>query len=310
MTNDRPPQLPTFLIVGAAKAGTTTLHTFLDDNEHLVTSDPKEPKFLSYVAGKTQYNGPGDREVAAKVVKTLEAYHRIFPLTSRGRPRGESSTDNLYYHEDVIPLIHELLNDPAIIIILRNPIDRAFSAYTHLVKYQRESLDFEEALRIEDRRVAEGYEFIWHYKRAGLYYDSVRAYMTHFSRVKVLLLNDLRQSAQRVVDETCAFLGVPSIEVDSTRIYNKSGVPKKNWKSLVHRTLKRNRSLVDRPLRTLLGDKVHGLALRKFRRALYFDNLVKPAVLEPTRAMLVDYYRSDIRSLEGLLDRDLSHWLR
>ncbi|MBO8151777.1 MAG: sulfotransferase [Candidatus Marinimicrobia bacterium] len=132
-------RLADFLIVGAAKSGTTSLHYYLGQHPYIEMSKPKELKFLSWYAGIRGFNGPGDKKCTeSRVVKSYDDYLNIFSAESKDVLCGESSTDNLYFHIEVILLIKKIIGEPKIIIILRNPVDRAFSAYTPCKRGKRE----------------------------------------------------------------------------------------------------------------------------------------------------------------------------
>ena len=97
-----------------------------------------------------------------------------------GKPSADGLT-NLYGYKKIIPLIKRDLGDPKIVIILRNPVDRAFSNFTALSMQGREHLSFEDALAEEPRRMEANWRPVWFYRNLGLYSDQIRAYMKEFS---------------------------------------------------------------------------------------------------------------------------------
>ncbi|RKY52088.1 MAG: sulfotransferase, partial [Candidatus Neomarinimicrobiota bacterium] len=122
-------------------------------------------------------------------------------------------------------------------------MDRAFSAYTHLVREGRENETFERALELEDERIKKGYSFIWHYKNVGFYYEQVKDYLENFSDVKVCLYDDLRKDPIKLVQDIFGFLGVDDnfVPANIGEKYNVSGVPKS--KSL-HRFLRTDNAVM------------------------------------------------------------------
>src|SRR5699024_143961 len=116
-----------------------------------------------------------------------------------------------------------------IIICLRNPVDRAYSAYWHLRNDERERLSFKDALNEEKVRIANNYEFIWHYKNAGLYYEQVKAYIDIFGRenVCIVLQEEISHNIQSTISYILEFLNLDemNIETDNTK-NNPSGIPK------------------------------------------------------------------------------------
>jgi len=217
--------LPNFLVVGAARAGTTSLYYYLKQHPEIFMSRIKEPRFIFAQFTRFPTNGIGDER--SNVVRDLHDYCLLFKESSGENAIGEASPDNLYPYKDAIPTIKRFLGDPKIVIMLRNPTERAFSAYMFLVRDRREFLSFEEALDQEDKRIREGWAPIWFYRKAGFYYDSVKAYSRDFSNVKACLFDDLEKDPSSLVQELYGFLGVdPAFVPNTSTRYNVSGNPK------------------------------------------------------------------------------------
>lgn len=198
--------LPNLLVVGAAKCGTTTLHALLSQHPEIFACSPKEPKFFSFNAGHTSYSGPLDDKVKQGCIKNFTAYNDLFSTGRDHAYRCESSADNLYYHRDVIPEIRTRLGDPKIIIALRDPVARVNSAYNHLVQEGRETYPLGKALREEGARIANGYEFLWHYRAASTYFDAVLDYKINFSNVHTVLLEELDSNFEHELQRLGTFL--------------------------------------------------------------------------------------------------------
>ena len=137
--------LPNFLVVGAGKSGTTSLYHYLKAHPGVFMSRIKEPGFIFAQFNKMPQSGVGDERQTT--VGSFSAYCRLFEDAEGKKAVGEASNDNLYHYERAIPYIKRFFGDIKIIIILRNPVDRAFSAYTYLLRDNREFLTFEEDLR-------------------------------------------------------------------------------------------------------------------------------------------------------------------
>ena len=149
-------RLPNVLIAGAAKSGTTAMYFYLQNHPDIFFSRLKEPCFFSAQVFEFPGNGIGDEQ--KKITQTLTEYELLFRDAGNQKIIADASQDTLYYPE-TIPNIHKYLGDPAILIMLRNPIDRAFSAYGHLVRDNRERLSFEDSLQKEEQRIADRLEF-------------------------------------------------------------------------------------------------------------------------------------------------------
>jgi hypothetical protein len=90
-------------------------------------------EIFSSLVVKFPLRGPGDDFVEQhRMVKSWDTYRQLFAEAGGARAIGEASTDYLYYGRQAIPHIRQHLGDPRIIILLRNPIERAFSCWRHL----------------------------------------------------------------------------------------------------------------------------------------------------------------------------------
>src|SRR5581483_6498173 len=151
--------LPSFLIIGAAKSGTSSVFAWLGQHPEIYTSPIKGPCFFAFDEGaRVRVAGPGDQAVFDRhVVTDPVAYRRLFDgVTPAHRAAGEASVLYLYAPA-AAARIARTIPDVRLIAILRNPVERAFSSFQHLRRDGREPLaDFAEALRAEDARVAAG----------------------------------------------------------------------------------------------------------------------------------------------------------
>ncbi len=295
--------LPNFLVVGAAKAGTTSIYKYLEQHPDVYMSPVKEPKFLTSHALKFPHKGPGDPQVDAGIIRDLNSYKALFTDVDGQKAVGEASADNLYYYDIAIPNIKKHLKEVRIIAILRNPVGRAYSAYLHLVRDQREELSFEEALEAEDYRRRDNWEFIWFYKDVGLYYSQIKAYIDAFGRdrVKIYLFENLKADPVALVQDIYRFLGVDDTFVPQIKRYNVSGVPKSK---LLHEFLRRP-SIV----KSVVKHLIPATTRKNLVLELQNRNLKKPEMRPETRKRLIEVYRDDIKRLEKLIGRDLSSWL-
>jgi hypothetical protein len=298
--------LPNFLLAGAVKCGTTSLYQGLSQHPDIFTSEPKEPDFFFAQFAEIPTKGPGDD--CCPVVQGRTDYVRLFEKAAGRKVIGEGSHTSLFYHEKTIPLIKKYLGDPKIILILRNPVDRALAAYTALLREGREFLPFEEALREEVSRIRDHWRSVWFYREAGLFYAQVKAFRESFSAVKICFYEDLRTEPGTLFRELFRFLEVD--ESFTPLIRSSAGdaasSPRTDlWKGL-H---KRQPGPVQRFARVigrrLLGDS-RWVGLRDRVRA----RTLIPAEMKPeTRRALVHGFRDDILKLQDLLGKDLSPWL-
>ncbi|MDR9399962.1 MAG: sulfotransferase [Psychroflexus sp.] len=293
--------LPNFLVVGFAKCGTTSLVNKLSDHNQIFIPKEKELRYFTYEFLKNSgYKGPGDYRPKRLAVKTVEDYKKKFDISKEFKSIGEASTDISFYYKQTIPKIKTLLDDPKIIIMLRNPTDRAISAYSHLIREERETLSFEEALNIENERIKSGYEFIWGYEKASCYYESVKAFKENFSQVHIVFFEDFITHSEIEIQKILNFLGVENSISSSTSHHNKTGKPKNIY---LNRFL--NRKLwIKELLKKLIGEKISLEIKEKLQR----KNLSKVSIDDEIKSKLNSKFNHDILNLEKLLDENLSHW--
>ena len=300
-----PHRLPNFFLIGAPKSGTTSLYDYLRQHPSVFMPDVKEPRYMAYADAPPPMNGPGDAEANREAVYTRAEYEALFAEAEGTAARGEASVNYLY--SDTAPArIHDLVPDAQLFAVLRNPIERAYSHYLHLLRSGREPLDsFGAALDAEERRREEGWEWSWHYQAVGYYHQQVRRYLEHFDRdqLTIHLFDDFTDDPMEVTQDIYRQLGVdPSFEPDTTVRRRTTGVPLSNrFQQFLYNP--------DNPLRRLsryvLPEAVRDRWLTRLKNA----NLRKPPLSDDVRARLAEAFHDDVHRLERLLDRDLSHWL-
>ena len=216
--------LPNFIVLGAAKAGTTALYFYLMQHPQVHVTPLKETNFFALEGQPLNFGGPGDDEyVNTRSLTRLDDYVEQYRYATGKIARGEASPLYLYSTRAVERIRH-YAPDAKLVAFLRNPVDRAFSSFLHLVRDGREEFtDFRRGLEAEDRRVADHWEHLWHYKRMGLYHEQLRRYYDAFpvGQIKVFLYKDLRTEPERVMRDLFAFLGVdPTFVPDMSQRHN------------------------------------------------------------------------------------------
>lgn len=300
--------LPNFLIAGSAKCGTSSLHSYLAQHPDIFMSRKKEPRFISSQAMTFPLNGPLDFRVEKWYVKKFSDYCELFKDAGNYKIVGESSADTLYFYQQTIPVIKKYLGNPKIVIVLRNPVKRSFSAYQHLVRDARESLSFEDALLKEEDRIKNNWELIYHYRAVSRYYEPIKAFLENFNNVKIVLNEDLAKDPHRVLAEVFEFLGVDTtFQVkDSTTKHNMSGKPRSRW---LHEFLFEGHPLRNF-LRPIIRFFIPGKQRKNISLKIQQKNLTQIKINAETGTMLKNEFRDEIIKLEKLLNRDLSSWLK
>lgn len=294
--------MPNFLIIGAAKAGTTSLCYYLNQHPEIYISLEKEPRYFCPEIYTTFCNGPL-RDGARRSIVTLEEYQKLFAGATDEVALGEASTEYMYFPETP-NRIKQAIPDIRLIAILRNPVERAFSAFCYQLRDGCEDLSFEQALEDEARRIENCWRPGWLYKNAGFYYRQLVPYFEIFERhqIRIYLYEDLDKHLERTLRDICLFLEVnPNFSPDLSR-QNVSKIPKNR---LLNNLVKRNNS-IKTALKWLLPAGVQNDLSHWIRQ---YNLSVKPTLLDEWRYKLMQSYYEDIKKLEELIDRDLSQWL-
>ena len=225
--------LPTFLIVGAPKAGTTALHTALTQHPEVFMSRPKEPKYwLCDDAPPPAWRGPGDAHSQREWIWRREDYLELFDDPEHHRARGESTPFYLW-SRGAHRRIAEGLPDVRLIAVVRDPIDRAYSNWMHLWSDGLEpEADFEAAYRRQDERIRSGWAPFWRYRDLGRYGEQLQHLFRYVdpSRVLVMRYRTLVDEPRTAVDEACRFLGISTGLVSSIPQDNSHNYVPPGWR--------------------------------------------------------------------------------
>lgn len=294
--------LPNFFIVGAAKSGTSSLDRYLNQHPNVYISAKKEAHYFSIPDFPSRFEGPGDDGMNDFTIRDKESYTRLFERVDNETAIGESSAFYLYY-PGTAQRIHDVIPNAKIIILLRNPVERAFSAYMHLIRDEREQLNFRQSLELEDERKTLNYEPLWYYKELGLYSEQIKRYLDVFKRsqVKIVLFEEFTRNPRRVAQDIFKFLEVDSkFQINTSVRYNESGAPKARW--LYHFIARPNglkemiKPLFPHALREKLGLRAKSLVLER--------TSMDPVIYQELQI----YFADDIQRLKTLLNIDLSIW--
>ncbi len=206
--------VPTFLVAGAARAGTTALVEGLRLHPDVFVTQPKEPHYFAFHGLDVACTGPGDdRWFNRVVVSDRERYLALFDDAGTASARGDGSVTTLYHADKAVPEILRINPSMRVVIILREPVERAFSSFTYLrLRGVETEVDFRRALDLEAKRRVDGWHHMWHYSAMSLYADDLRTIVDGLGRsqVKVWFYDELTSNFQRVLDEVVAFIGLPA----------------------------------------------------------------------------------------------------
>ena len=301
--------LPNFLIIGAAKAGTSALFHTLRQHPQVYMSPYKEPKFFAFESPEEltfKAADGGSAPVNFTAVLERSKYEQLFDDARGELALGEASPQYLYVEKSP-SRIRALAPQMKLVVILRNPIERAYSSYLHLIRDGLEPLDFGAALDAEPERLAQNYGFLYRYTDMGFYTDQLARYDEAFPRDQLLVLlhDDLRSDPAATYRRLFQFLGVDdSFNPPTSEEPNRSGVPRNR---ALHRLLNPS-ATVKRRLWDAVPRPLAEPLLRMQTRVVN-RNLERQPMPEPQREWLRDVFRDEITRLERRLETDLSHWI-
>jgi hypothetical protein len=214
--------LPDFIIVGAQKAGTTSLYKYLKMHPDVYMPEDKEPGFFVKAFPDTDRFSDLYRPVNNEKVVPLDAlkdgcfslddYKKLFANATKRMVVGEASTPYLP-SKNAAARIKELLPNAKIVVMLRDPIRRAYSAYTYNYSRGTEpAKTFSEALSQELSGGRDKWLYGWRYLYAGRYSEHLSRYFEYFplEQIKIVRFEDFKDNPQIVYQQVCDFLGLSS----------------------------------------------------------------------------------------------------
>jgi len=280
---------PNFFIVGAPKAGTTSLYEYLKKIPGIYMSKIKEPHYFSKVP-------PGSFMIGNK-----KDYLELFKDAKDEKAIGEASTSYLACQETP-KLIHSTIPNAKIIIILRDPVEQFFSGHLMLHRQGIQKISFHERIEKEFKK---NYEQNLSWQTNG-YSEQVKRYFEIFGRdqVKIIIFEEFIQNKKRIVEDVLSFLDVNhTLENFEGKTYNKfedQRVPRGKisehlLRSGVASKIAKGIKIMPLSSRIYLGEKI----LKKKQP------IVKPIIQPEDKEILVKFFQDDVKKLKNCLECDL-----
>ena len=286
--------LPNFIMIGVAKAGTTSFFHYLDQHPQIYMCPIKATNFFGYEDARNwKWMEEGDPPLLRNFpVRTFEEYEASFAGASSEIAIGEVSPQ--YFRcPTAAQRIHDNIPNVKLIVSLRNPADRAFSGFLMRTRRGDAVKGFYEELSPQSSHVKEGF-----------YYRRLKRYLDIFpkDRIKIYLFEEFRKEPARIVADLYEFLGVTTNFVpDTSTRHNPAGIPKIRLLNQLffHPTL-------INIAKSVIPENIQGMAKRVQQQNLR----AAPKLPAELRAELLNHYREDILKLQELVDHDLSVWLK
>ena len=293
--------MPNLLILGAAKSGTSSLYRYLSQHPQVFMSRFKEPTFFVWEGREYDIRGPGVEEIGKGMVKDIDSYLRLFSDARHQRIRGEASTGYLHT-PGVAERIRHRIPEARLMAILRNPIDRAYSAFLHARRLGLEPIsNFEQALDDEPHRVRNGWIGLTTYATVGMYAEQLERYLAVFpcQQIRVYLFDDLVRDPMSVSQDAYRYLGVDDAFEPDVSIQANPGTGVRSARLARALSTVRNSSF---GRRSALGRSARALVRR-------MNEQPKGQVAPKAHRRLAAVFEADVDKLSRLLVRELSPWL-
>lgn len=290
--------LPTFIIIGAAKAGTTALYWYFAEHPDVFMSPVKETFYFAYeldAVGRLRY---GDPDVHRFPVKTLAEYEALFAGAGTAKAIGEASP--IYLESPLAAArIRDTIPQARLICILRHPVERAYSDY--LMYLRRRGRPFDPSVELRPTAAWTQPDSRW--MVVSRYYDQLARYYALFPReqLHVVLFGDLKQHPVDSVQGMYRFIGVDSSFVpDFDTPHNVGGTPASPLLE---------RMFTSPAIRSALEPWVPKRAANWLRRVRGRTMRQAPRLPADLRKELTGHFRDDITKTSELIGRSLQHWL-
>lgn len=289
---------PDFLMIGAAKCGTTTLHQYLARHPQLFLPAEKEPEFF-----------------ADKFDRGWDWYANLFAAARPGQRRGEASTIYTWWqhYPTCAARIGQSAPHARLIYLLRHPVDRLHSQYAEQLKTARARGRHRPSLATFETFLGEHEHLV----RASEYIRYIDEYRRHFpaEALLVLLLEDLHRDPAATLRRACTHIGVDP-EVDLTAAGPVTANESRaylQWQTRLSATRWIRRipgleTIAGRLLPTHCREAAYQLLERTRGARRSHEQLTPPPIRPATRSQLLERFRPANEQLADYLGRDLSHW--
>jgi hypothetical protein len=290
--------LPTFVIIGAAKAGTTALYWYLADHPEVFMSPVKETNYFAFGLDRDGRPLYGDPELHRFPIRSFAEYEALFSGSDGALAVGEASPIYLECPQ-AATRIREVVPGARIVCFLREPVDRAYSDYLMYLRARGRKLDPDRDLT-PDAPWARPES---HWMQISRYHEALSRYYDRFPReqIDVFLFDDLKTDAAACVRDVFAALGVdPGFAPDLETPHNIGGLPSSRTleRVLTSRSVRR---VVEPWIPRRVSDAVRRVRTKNLKKA--------PPLPGQLRAELLRHFHDDIAETAALIGRNLDHWL-
>jgi len=278
---------PNFFIVGVAKAGTTSLYTYLSKIPQIYMSPVKEPNYFNQLIELNKNQ---------KLGMDKKRYLSLFSKVKNEKIVGEASIS--YLRNPHTPtLIREQIPDALILISLRDPVERAFSSFLNNRRYRKLKASFHEQLNQELKNDMDNNK-TYIRLNAGLYFENVKRYLETFGpeQVKIVIFEEWVKNLKDTLEEILKFLGLnPHLKNFEEKTHN----PYVDTRGAIAERILQSKMAIN------LSQSLISESSKNFLKKILFKKQTKPKMSQEDRKTLTDFYRNDVNKVQALLGRNL-----
>jgi len=279
---------PNFFIVGAPKAGTTSIYEYLKNHPQIFMSPIKEPNYFA-INILTQ-NDP------INPIRNKKKYLELFKDVKNELVIGEASTHYLSDH-DAPKSIHDITPTARILISLRDPVEREFSHFLMHQGYGETIRNFHEQLKIEIENYQTSTEYFA--LKHGMYYENVKRYVDIFgnNQVKIIIFEEFIKNPKEGIEEILRFLDLdPKLAIFKNKIHNPYKIVRG---PIAHRVLESKK--LSKLAKSFMSESIRVSIKEKF----FLKRQKKPELESKDRTTLIKFYQEDVKKLESVIGRRL-----
>jgi len=309
-------QQANFFLIGAAKAGTTSIYNYLQQHPDVFLSPVKEPNYFSkdidvskftplykknnLIDPEEYFNHKPLKPLHLTFIRKPAHYQMLFGHVQNESVIGECSTSYLY-SQLAAKNIFQYNPKAKIVAVLRNPVERAFSHYLMALRYGYTSLSFRQALEKDISKEPKGWGISELFIELGLYYEQLKRYFDIFpsDQIKIIIFDDFRNASEMIIHNLFDFLDIKKIELQEISEKHQAKSPKYP---------KLNNFASKTGLKKAVKSISSNTLVHKMVSGLYSEKKVE--ICKEDKTFLLNIFLEDIEKTSQLIKRDLKMWLK
>lgn len=292
---------PSLYITGVPKAGTSSIAEALGHSDLYHIGSMKEPKYFTLTNNAYRLNEKEDLKYCQGKPRSIEAYEECYKddrlCPSEARVNVDCSADYFRHCSICVPNIMRVSSNAKFVVVLRDPIERAYSHYCNTRQLGREQLDFMSAIAAENSRITKGWGPAFHYINDSLYSESLKWFLDNKVHIDVYIYEEIFESNETFRKFLAKAFNIKELNGRTPKI-NVSRVPNE---SFYHPAKKAWNRLPCSITNNLAAKTVKNIVRHTF-------SAPKTRMSESEKNLLLDYFSDDMDQTFSLLGRSVSKW--